>query len=197
MDIIIGKSYHISNEFFIQTNDNKLMVNKEGVNYRPHFFFFKDMETDGIYWAVPQSTKVEKYSDIIQKKIQRYGKCDTIIIGDFGGRKNAFLIQNMFPIIEKYVEHEHLVKGRSVDIHPNLSNTIISSARTVLSLHRHGHKLIFPDIDHIYDTMKQILAMENSKLKPSLDNIIKAAETRRNEKRMQTVLTHDKDKFRE
>lgn len=53
MSVSVGKSYHIKDSFFSLVNDSKLMVNKEGNNYRPHFFFFEDTKTKGIYWAVP------------------------------------------------------------------------------------------------------------------------------------------------
>lgn len=160
MDIRVGKSYHIKDNFFSLVNDNKLMANKEGDNYRPHFFFFADSKIEGIYWAIPQSTKVTKYQTLIQQKIEKYGKCNTIIIGNFGGRDNAFLIQNMFPIIEKYVDHEHTINGLSINIHTTLSANIISNAKQVLSLYNCGHKLVFPDITRIYDIMKNELKQQ-------------------------------------
>lgn len=157
MNVTVGKSYHINDAFFTLVNDPMLMANKEGSNYRPHFFFFADSQTPGIYWAVPQSSRVAKYSSIIQKKIAKYGKCNTILIGSFAGKDNAFLIQNMFPIIEKYVDHEHTISGIGVNIHSNLAENIISNAMQVLALHRRGYKLIFPDVDRIYGIMKQEL----------------------------------------
>lgn len=160
MNITVGKSYHINNEFFALVNDPMLMANKEGLNYRPHFFFFADSQTPGIYWAIPQSSKVKKYSSIIQQKIDRYGKCNTILIGSFGGKDNVFLIQNMFPIIKKYVDHEHTIDGIGVNIHKELSKNIVSNAMQVLALHRRGYKLIFPNIDKIYEIMKKELKKE-------------------------------------
>ena len=157
MDINVGKSYHIKDEFFTLVNDKKLMSNKDGENYRPHFFFFSDPHMKGIYWAVPQSTKVEKYHILIQKKIEKYGKCNTILIRKFGGQDNAFLIQNMFPVIEKYVDHEHTIGGKSVNIHTETAKDIIANAKQVLSLYRKGVNLIFPDIDKIYNLMKKEL----------------------------------------
>lgn len=158
MNIIVGRSYHIKDAFFSLVNDDKLMSNREGNKYRPHFFFFADPQTDGIYWAVPQSTKVEKYQSLVRRKIEKYGKCNTIVIGKFGGQDNAFLIQNMFPITAKYVDHEHTIDGLSVNIHSSLSKAIITNAMQVLSLYRHGHRnIVFPDIAHIYDMMKSEL----------------------------------------
>lgn len=158
VDIITGKSYHISDDFFKKVSDPMLMTNKEDEKYRPHFFFFKDAKTNGIYWAVPQSSRTIKYKEIIKKKIAKYGKCNTIIIGEFGGKENAFLIQNMFPITEKYVDHEHTIDGKSVKIHSTLSANIISNAKEVLALHRRGVNLIFPDVDRIYDLMASELS---------------------------------------
>lgn len=163
MGVTVRKSYHIKDDFFSLVQDDNLMANKEGKNYRPHFFFFADQQTEGIYWAIPQSTKVEKYQTLIEQKIKKYGKCNTIVIGKFGGCDNAFLIQNMFPIIEKYVDHEHLIGGLSVNIHNTLSETIISNARQVLSLYKKGHKLVFPDIDRIYNMMKEELQSQTVK----------------------------------
>ena len=71
MGVYVGKSYHIKDTFFSLVNDDKLMTNKEGNNYRPHFFFFADPRVEGIYWAVPQSTKVTKYRALIQQKIEK------------------------------------------------------------------------------------------------------------------------------
>ena len=48
MSVSVGKSYHIKDSFFSLVNDSKLMVNKEGNNYRPHFFFFEDTKTNGL-----------------------------------------------------------------------------------------------------------------------------------------------------
>ncbi len=157
INVSVGKSYHIDNNFFAMVNDNALMENKQGNHYRPHFFFFKDPKTPGIFWAIPQSSQVQKYQRILQQKIAKYGKCDTIIIGQFGGRDNAFLIQNMFPIIEKYVIHEHTIGGASVTIHQGLAQTLIATATKVLLLHKKGYKMIFPDVDKIYTLMQQEL----------------------------------------
>lgn len=160
MEVVVGRSYHIKDDFFALVNDNNLMANKEGNNYRPHFFFFADPQIEGIYWAIPQSTRVAKYQALIQRKIRKYGKCNTIIIGNFGGRDNAFLIQNMFPIIEKYVDHEHTIGGLSVSIHNALSENIIANAKQVLSLYNCGYRLVFPDIGRIYEMMKKELLSE-------------------------------------
>ena len=70
------------------------------------------------------------------------------------------LIQNMFPIIDKYVGHEHTIDGLIVKVHPALSESIIANAKKVLALHNGGHRLIFPDIARIYDMMKKELLVQ-------------------------------------
>ena len=42
-----------------------------------------------------------------ETKGKKYGRCNTIVIGKFAGKENAYLIQNAFPIIGKYLDHIH------------------------------------------------------------------------------------------
>ena len=154
MTIRTGYSYHIKDDFFTLINDSFLMSNKEGQNYRPHFFFINDPNDPDVFWAIPQSTQVQKYREIINNKIAKYGICDTIVIGRFGGRENAFLIQNMFPVIAKYVDHEHTINGQSVHIHNDVKKRVTSCAAKVLNLYYQGKKLIFPDIERIFQIMQ-------------------------------------------
>lgn len=64
-----GYLYHIKDEFFDLINDNKLMKNHEEGHSRPTYFAF---EEDNIFWFIPISSKVEKYQDIVNKKIEKY-----------------------------------------------------------------------------------------------------------------------------
>ena len=92
MDVTQGYSYHIKDEFFDEIQDKYLMSNKENGNYCPHFLAIRDSKNRELYWMIPISSQVDKYKIIIEKKIKRYGKCNTIIIGKFAGKDNAFLI---------------------------------------------------------------------------------------------------------
>lgn len=154
MNVFVGKIYHLKDEFFALVNDDKLMANKENGNYRPHFFFIADPDVNGIFWAIPQSSRVEKYRRIVDDKLSKYGKCNTIVIGNVSGRESAFLIQNMFPLTEKYVDHEHTIAGLPAFVHAKLAEELRKNAEEVLTLHRKGKRIVFPDIDRIYDTMK-------------------------------------------
>ncbi|WP_235417745.1 type III toxin-antitoxin system CptIN family toxin [Faecalicatena contorta] len=89
--------------------------------------------------------------------MKRYGKCNTIIIGKFAGKDNAFLIQNAFPIIEKYFDHIHTVEGKPVSIHNKLNRELTVNLREVLAMYRQGIRLIFPDIEYIQRKMEDEL----------------------------------------
>ena len=158
MNNYINLSYHLKDDFFNLVQDKHLMKNKENGNYRPHYFCFQDSDNPDIYWAIPQSTQVAKFRQIYNAKVKKYGLCNTIIFGKFSGRDNAFLIQNMFPIISKYIDHEHTVNGKPVNVHPKLAKEIVRNAKQVLILYKKGIKLIFPDIDNIYSIMEKELA---------------------------------------
>lgn len=153
-------SYHIKDSFFtdieqaLGTKNTHLMSNKENEGYRPHFLCVKDARNPNIYWAVPQSTKVEKYKNQIKIKKEKYGHCDTIVIGLFAQKENAFLIQNMFPITQNYIDHVHTIDGNAVAIHKNLEKKIISKVKKVLKAKNRGIKLVFPDIDAIYNFLQ-------------------------------------------
>lgn len=153
------KTYHIKDEFFEIANDSYLMSNKEDGGYRPNFFCFRDGYIGEIFWAIPMSSKIEKYERIIQKKIERYGECKTIVIDRFADIDTAFLIQNMFPVIEKYVDHEHTIGGISVNMHEALVERLINNAQWALNIQRRGGRVIFPDVNRLYDLMKRELEL--------------------------------------
>ena len=73
------------------------MQNKEGGTYRPTFYCLRDNKTS-LLWMVPLSSRVEKFKAIHDKQVTKYGKCLTIVLGEFDGKEAAFLLQNMFPI---------------------------------------------------------------------------------------------------
>ncbi len=76
-EIKIGYLYHIKDEYFDVVNEENLMQNHEKGKKRPTYFTIKDKN---ILWFIPISSKVDKYQKIIDKKIEKYGFCNTIII---------------------------------------------------------------------------------------------------------------------
>ncbi len=161
MEVTQGYSYHIKDEFFDMIQDKYLMSNKENGSYRPHFLTIQDNKNKELYWMIPISSQVDKYKVIIDKKIKRYGKCNTIIIGTFAGKDNAFLMQNAFPILKKYFDHVHTVDGKPVVIHSKLNRELTVNLREILAMYRRGIRLIFPDIEYIQRKMENELKNKN------------------------------------
>jgi hypothetical protein len=147
----IGHFYYLNEQYFIDFPDSKLMQNKEKINGqvhdRPCFYTFQDTNTE-IYWMIPFLSKVDKYADIYNQKMQKYGRCDTIVFGDVLGHRKAFLIQNMCPITPKYIKNEYIdgVANIPVRISGILEKEITDKAKRVLALQRRGILLIFPDV---------------------------------------------------
>ena len=88
---------------------------------------------------------------------ERYGKCNTIIIGKVAGRENAFLIQNAFPIIEKYLDHVHTIQGQPIVVHKELNKILNKNLQDVLAMYDSGVKLLFTNVQEIWRIMEQEL----------------------------------------
>ena len=80
-----GYVYHIKDEYFEKVNDNMLMQNKENGTYRPTFYCLKDEKTS-LLWMVPLSSRVDKFRVIHDKQAKKYGRCLTIVLGEFDGK---------------------------------------------------------------------------------------------------------------
>ena len=148
MKIEIGYVYHIKEEYFEYVKDEKLMKNHEGKNTRPNYYCLK-VDDSELLWFVPMSCQITKYEKVLQNKINKFGKCDTIIIGNYRGRKHAFLIQNMFPIIPKYIDHIDTINNKIQKVATQTRREIEIKVRKVFKLRKQGIDLIFPDVDKI------------------------------------------------
>ena len=156
MQINVGCFYFIKDSFFDIIDDSELMQNKENGNKRPCYYCFKSKEYDSIIWFIPVSTKIDKYQKIYDKKLQKQIKLgktpsiDTIVFGNVANTYSAFLIQNMFPVTEEYIESQYIKNKVAIKLSNKLQNEIISKAIKVLNLYNHGMKnIVFPDIDRI------------------------------------------------
>ncbi|MDR1204075.1 MAG: hypothetical protein LBL26_01140 [Peptococcaceae bacterium] len=156
-DINPGYVYHIKDSYFDAAKDDKLIRNHEGGSYRPTYFCVADQKT-GLLWVIPMSSRAEKYKTHMQKDIDRYGKCLKIVMGEYANVNAVFLLQNMFPILPKYIDHIHLVKQNPVPVNTRLQAIIGSNFRELLRLHRRGIKIIFPDITRLERLMLDELA---------------------------------------
>ena len=133
MEIKQGYVYHIKDEYFKVANDEKLMKNHEGKSSRPNYFCIKN-EANEIMWFIPMSSKVEKYRKIIKTKIEKYNKCDTIVIGNYRGKDHAFLIQNIFPITPKYIDHIDTVDGKALKVASQTRTEISNKVEKIFKL---------------------------------------------------------------
>ncbi len=160
----MGNFYFINDDYFIDFPDNKLMANRETssgtVHDRPCFYAIYEEKTS-IYWLIPISSQIEKFKSIYQKKIQRYGICDTIVFGKVLGHEKAFLIQNMCPIIPRYIKNEYIdsKSGLPVKIEGVFERKIVKKAKKVLALQRKGVKLIFPDVLKIEQELIKLITV--------------------------------------
>ena len=156
-DIKPGYVYHIKDIYFDAAKDDKLMRNCKGGVYRPTYYCLKDEKT-GLLWVIPMSRRAEKYEGFIQKDIERYGECLKIVIGEYTGINAVFLLQNMFPILPKYIDHIHMVKQTSIAVDVRLQTIIDRNFRELIRLHRRGIKIIFTDITRLEKLMFDELA---------------------------------------
>jgi hypothetical protein len=149
-----GKFCFLSDKYYEDFQDEYLMKNKEVVDGiahdRPCFFAFRDNIMPEIFWLVPISSNYQKYKTLHDKKIQRYGKCNTIRFGKVLNKQAAFLIQNMCPVTEKYIREVYVDKnGVEIQVDGRIVNDVITNAREVLAISKRGVKIIFPDVNAI------------------------------------------------
>lgn len=148
-----GKFYFITDEFFEIFEEYQLMENKENGNKRPCYFCFKDKYNKEIIWFVPISTKYEKYKKIYENKKEKQNRVYNFVFGEVVGKKAVFLIQNIFPTIEKYVLEKYITENKDVEIPLKMKHKVISRAKQVINMAERGINIPFYDIKE----MKKIL----------------------------------------
>lgn len=154
MQIKTGYIYHIKDSFFDKVKDKGLMANHEVGRSRPTYFTIKDKD---ILWFIPLSSKTDKYQLIIDKKVQKYGQCKTILIKKTAGKDSVILLQNAFPILEKYIDHPHMIDGRPLKVIDSIKDEILDDFKYMISMKEEGLNLFFTDIDKIKEIMLEEL----------------------------------------
>lgn len=164
MEIKKGHFYFIKDCYYEKTKDKELMKNKENGMKRPCFYCFEDIKINGLFWLIPISSKVSKYQIIYDKKINKQIKnnknpsVDTLVFGKVNNQSRVFLIQNMFPIIEKFISDTYTRRNMPVKINYELQKEIETKANKVLILVKKGNKgLVFPNIIDIKRVMLEEL----------------------------------------
>ncbi len=143
-----GKFYFISDNFIEKYGTKyNLMKNKETGTKRPCYFCFRDKTDTHIIWFVPISKQYEKYKIIYENKKQKIHREPLNFV--FGIVKNSpavFLIQNMFPTTEEYIEEKYQVKNNDITISKPLQKEIIEKAENVLRLESKGIHISFSNL---------------------------------------------------
>ncbi len=152
MEIKQGYTYHIKDSYFELVQDSNLMQNREFGKYRPTFFCLRDEKLD-LLWMIPISSKYEKAAAIREKLISNGKPCRGIVLGEFDGRQAAFLIQNMFPIREEYIDHIHTKNGNPVPVSQKIQKEIRKNVKKLLALNAKGNVVTFTEINRLKEIM--------------------------------------------
>lgn len=141
--------YILKDEFFTEMNDPYLKNNKN--ESRPFYYCVRESrEEQNIYWMIPLSSRVEKYKRIIGAKLENKRPCDGLYICKLpSGAESAFLIQDIFPITDKYVERAYTLGSNPLILpYKKDVDAIENKAKKVIRLIKNGIKLTptSPDI---------------------------------------------------
>lgn len=190
--------YFLSGQYYLDFPDDKLMKNKDVIQGVPHnrpcFFAFHDSKISDILWIVPISSRVEKFKQLEQEKIKKYGRCNTIRFGTVLGRETAFLIQNMCPATKKYLTAYIDKNNQPIRIDDRVAADVEKNARIVLGMAKRGAKVIFPNVFIIYRGLEEQLAKETSVLPDTTDKPSIRAKLRQSPKDLPFGTTQPKSK---
>lgn len=64
-------------------------------------------------------------NSLIKLKDKKYVFCNTILIRKIMGKKHAILLQNAFPILEKYIDHVHTINGVPIKVVDSIKDEIL------------------------------------------------------------------------
>ena len=168
-----GKFYFIKDSAL--SLDSHLWQNYNSAD-RPHFLPLKDNKTS-LLWMVPCTTGgengIKRYEDIIAGRLAQGRKADHLYITKIHGRPTVLLLQDMFPVCEKFIKNEYIRGGRFVEIaDPNELAAIKKSARRIVALIRDDVKFTNrqPDAKRIesimLDEIESEKNMQNKKITP-------------------------------
>ena len=146
--------YIIKDNFFEDMNDPYLKGNKDA--NRLHYYCFKE-ETTGLFWMIPLSSRIDKYRKIINKKIANGKPCDILHIMKLDNNKESvFLIQDMFPITENYIERTYTIANNHLTVTSEHSALEIEKkAKKVMNMLKKGIKFTptQQDVNRIIDKL--------------------------------------------
>lgn len=88
------------------------------------------------------SSRIDKYRRIMEKKEKAGKPCDILYIVKLDdSRESVFLIQDMFPITEEYIEREYIIDGNRLMLtSEHTVREIEQKARKVMGMLKRGIK---------------------------------------------------------
>ena len=108
---------------------------------------------------IPLSSQIDKYKRIVEKKEKAGKPCDIIqIVKLDDSRQSAFLIQDMFPITDEYIEREYTIAGNHLMLtSEHTAKEIEQKAKKVMGMLKRGVKFMptQPNVIAILEKLKQ------------------------------------------
>lgn len=135
------------------------MSNKETtaneLHRRPCYYAIQDIKNSDIYWMIPISSQVDKYKNILNKKLERYKVYDGLEFGYVQGREAAFLLQNICPVTEKYIVEKYIDEktGKDVSIPNDLKRKLNAKAKKIMNKYYQGTKIVITDLNYIFNNI--------------------------------------------
>lgn len=101
-------------------------------------------------WMVPISEDTIKYRKEIRKKIKLFGACQTILIKKIAKKDYAILLQQAFPILERFVKKEpYKENNKYLRVPIKVRREVMIAFTYLLLLRKRGNNLFFTNIDYL------------------------------------------------
>lgn len=153
MKPILSYFYTLDDKFFDDFPDSILKSNKN--QKRPFYYCLKD--TNGLYWMIPCTSQIEKYDTFIARANFQGKPTDKWHKIKMGGKENILLIQDIFPVTEKYIAKAFIRNN----IHQKIASEkeqklILMKANKIMALTKYKGKLFSTQAD-IINIEKELL----------------------------------------
>ncbi len=108
---------------------------------------------------IPLSGRIDKYRQIMEKREKDGKPCDILhIVKLDDSRESAFLIQDMFPITEEYIEREYTIAGNHLMLtSEHTAREIEQKAKKVMGMLKRGIRFTptQPDVMAILEKLRE------------------------------------------
>ena len=154
MKPILSYFYTLDNKFFDDFPDSNLKSNKN--QKRPFYYCLKD--DNGLYWMIPCTSQIEKYDALIARALSQGKPTDKWHKIKMSGKDNILLIQDIFPVTEKYITKAFMRNK----VHQKIASDkeqklILIKANKIIALSKYKGKL--------FSTQADIVKIERELLK--------------------------------